>query len=166
MDWLIEGADAGSGDEVSLRLDADSSDEAEALARQRGILISRVSAASSADEEASRDLAHALTLQAAPAPVSYAGPMQKLPEYTGLRIGAIALRGAAVLWYLIGGLTLIQFAWTLVTTSWSGGWRPWGFGEALQAMNTLLPLTIGIIFHVVAEGCNALRDIARNSFRD
>jgi hypothetical protein len=173
MRWHLEGADVRSGNDSTLEVEAETSAEAEAIARLQGFLVSRVSAISDTNsleyeggattQDVSEQLADAVVHATKPPAVNYAGPIEKVPTYPGLRIGAIVLRVAAVLWYLIGLLTLIQFIYN-VLTNFSSGFGSWGLSDAMQAMTTLLPLMIGVVFHVAAEACVALRDIARNSF--
>ncbi len=41
MEWMIEGADANTGEDVRLIVEAESSDAAEDIARGKGVMISK-----------------------------------------------------------------------------------------------------------------------------
>lgn len=156
MKWVVQCADAQTGQELSLVVDGDSKSDAEAAARRRGLLVSEVmlagEPASPSDE--------------APKTVSYAVDRLLVPEYTGLRRAALAFRIVAYLWYAFGALQIILRIWqefsikATFSTNLSNLWE-----TVSENFFFLVFIAIGVVFHACAPVCLALRDIARNSFR-
>lgn len=161
MKWAIQCADANTGKEFSLIVDADSQSDAEAQARKRGLLVSEVIAAG--EPAADKPVPDNGTEIRKVDPVDYAIARSGVPDYRGLRWGATAFRIIAWLCYVLGILALLM----VIVESYAN--RSGGFASLInylvQTTTALWPLVLGILFHVLAEACTALRDIARNSFR-
>lgn len=163
MKWAIQCADANTGQEFSLIVDADSEADAEAVARKKGLLVWEIIAAGEPAAAEKQSPAEAQIRKADP--VDYAIARREVPEYRGLRWGATALRIVAYLCYLLGTLALV---WNVleIYRYGSGGLGSMGWlSSVFQMVMFLWPLVLGLFFHVLAEACTALRDIARNSFR-
>ena len=161
MKWAIQCADANTGQEFSLIVDASSQSDAEAQARKKGLLVSEIIAAgepAAADKRPSEE-----TQIRKVDPVDYAIAGSSVPDYRGLRWGATAFRVLAYICYILGILavaTIILEMYSLRGVS-GLGW----LSSLIQTTFALWPLVAGVFFHVLAEACTALRDIARNSFR-
>lgn len=158
MKWAIQCADANTGKEFSLIVDADSQTDAEAQARKKGLLVSEIIAAGEPAEKQPPTEAQIRKVD----PVDYAIAGSTVPDYRGLRWGALSLRIIAYLCYVLGILTLVSNV--LEIYKYGPGSAAWITGALSFAMY-FWPLVLGIFFHVLAEACTALRDIARNSFR-
>jgi hypothetical protein len=156
MKWAIQCADANTGQEFSLIVDADSQADAEAQARKKGLLVSEIIAAGEP----------ATPSDEAPKTVSYAVDRFLVPEYTGLRRAAFAFRIVAYLWYAFGAIQIILRIWqelsirSTFSTNLSNLWE-----TVSENVYFLTFIAIGVVFHACAPVCLALRDIARNSFR-
>lgn len=163
MKWAIQCADANTGREFSLIVDADSQTDAEALARKKGLLVSEIIAAG--EPAIDKQLAAATDQIRKVDPVGYAIARDSLPDYRGLRWGATALRIIAYLCYLLGMFALISIFLEIYKYGSSGLVGAAWLSSIFQLVMFLWPLVLGLFFHVLAEACTALRDIARNSFR-
>ncbi len=164
MKWAIQCADANTGREFSLIVDADSQSDAETVARKKGLLVSEIIAAgepAAVDKQSPADEAQIRKVD----PVDYAIARNTVPEYRGLRWGASALRIMAYLCYVLGVLTLISIVLEIYKYGSSALAGAAWLSSIFQLAMFLWPLVLGLFFHVLAEGCTALRDIARNSFR-
>jgi hypothetical protein len=183
MRWNVEGADARTGAEKIIQVTADTKAEAEAKARKQGLLVSAVhesqvvTPAEALDEmvgntirERTRRASTAEALaDVAPAPVEYRSsrtPNLIAPNYGGLKFASIAVRIFALLFYLAGILGLLM-ALLMFGEGISSGRA--GFGVAAGVtqfvISALGPLAAGAIMHGLSASCDALRDIARNSYR-
>lgn len=164
MKWAIQCADANTGREFSLIVDADSQSDAETVARKKGLLVSEIIAAGEPAAAEKPIPANGTEIRKVD-PVDYAIARSEVPDYRGLRWGATALRIIAYLCYLLGILALISIVIEIYKNGSgalaSGAW----ITSAFELVVFLWPLAAGIFFHVLAEACTALRDIARNSFR-
>ena len=81
-------------------------------------------------------------------------PQMQTPDYTGLQIAGTTLRVFALLSYIGGALLLFA---TVINN------------QSLALLAVLAPLVscffVGAILHGLGSMCDAVRDIARNSFR-
>lgn len=165
--WNVEGADPKTGDERLIQVAAETKEEAERKARKQGLLVSAVyksTVQTSAD--ALDDMVASASSRSAPPPItpttqqpalSYRAAQAALPDYLGLRIGAVALRVCAVLYYI--GAVLILLLAILSRADEPREVR------ALQAGSALAAASVGAVFHAISAACDAMRDMARNSFR-
>ena len=164
MKWAIQCADATTGQEFSLIVDADSQADAEAQARKKGLLVSEIIAAgepAATDKQSPDNESQIRKVD----PVDYAIAGNTVPDYRGLRWGATAFRILAYLCYVLGILALLMVIVESYATSAGGFGSLISISYLVQTAVALWPLVVGILFHVLAEACTALRDIARNSFR-
>src|SRR5688572_7825865 len=118
MKWHVTGADARTGEDRTILIEAATEADAESVARQAGYLVSHVSEAPRAAVVASgADPLAELAAAASTAPASFAYlPPAKahvpdraipVPEYWGLRFGSIAFLVFAGVFYLAGLLGLL-----------------------------------------------------------
>jgi hypothetical protein len=174
MKWHVTGADARTGEDRTVLVEAATAADAETVARQAGYLVSHVSEAPRAAvaPPAADPLAElAAAASSAPAAFAYLPPARAqipdhavpVPEYWGLRFGSIAFLVFAGVFYLGGLLGLLAGVAMLVNSlNYSSGL---GVLAALgQFLLSLWPLALGTVFHALSSACIALRDIARNSF--
>lgn len=174
MRFKIEGADAKTGKARVLRIEADDQEQAAARAHDMGVLVSSIQARP--DSNADREIAlsdmsppptrsvSASSYAAMPASTvtqtTAAEPRKQVlvsPEYTGLRAASIILHVLAMASYLIGIITLFVALYSLAHYGW----------EVSKYVLATAGLTIvsGAILHGISASCDALRDIAQNSFR-
>lgn len=164
MKWAIQCADAKTGQEFSLIVDADSQADAEAQARKKGLLVWEIIPAGEPAAVDRQSPATETQIRKVN-PVDYAIARSEVPDYRGLRWGASALRIMAYLCYVLGILALISIVLEIYkygSNTFAGA--VW-LSSVFQLVMFLWPLVLGLFFHVLAEACTALRDIARNSFR-
>lgn len=169
MKYNVEGADAKTGKSRVLRIDADDEQQAASRAHDMGVLVSaiypRPDGTNSQKEIALSEL-NAPPPRPAPAPMPMpvsplaAEPRKHVlvsPEYGGLRAASIVLHILALLAYTIGLLTLFVAIYTIIHYDASTS----KFVFAMAG----LAIASGAIFHGMSASCDALRDIAQNSFR-
>ena len=186
MKWHVTAADAQTGEDRTILVEAATAADAEVRARHAGYLVSHVAPAPeavaavapppAAQADPLAELAAAVTRPAAAAaapatalayqpPVKVRSPdvIVAAPEYWGLRFGSTAFLVFAGLFYLAGLLALLAaFASLLSSLAYTSGWGVVAaFGQLLVS---LWPLALGTVFHAASSACLALRDIARNSF--
>lgn len=174
MRWTVEGADKQTGDERTIEVEANSRADAEKLAAQRGILVSRVLSAgevNAAQLEALAAMQGERVWEEKPT-IAYATPSPTpsaiettvtdrpyAPNYAGLQVASILFW---VLWALawVGGLVLLGIAIV-------GSYRTplIGAGLFFAFFDLIVSFVSGCIFMALASGCEALRDMARNSWR-
>lgn len=162
MKWAIQCADANSGQEFSLIVDADSKGDAETVARKKGLLVSEIIAAGEPAVDKQSPAAGAEIRKVDP--VDYAVARSEVPDYRGLRWGATVFRILAYLCYVLGVLALAVLIFETYLSGSGISGLTW-LSNLLQTIVVLWPVVLGVLFHVLAEACTALRDIARNSFR-
>ncbi len=177
MRFTVEGADALTGTERIVQIEASSKAEAETKARQGGILISEIHAAVVQPDAAARiDIVLDERFEhpgddvgftaPAPTPVAYRTPAttaaHRLPEYLGLKIGSSVLLVFAIIYYIacicltvIGLLTVATgIEQNAVAVGSVGGFFfvVWGLTAGMA----------GAMMHAMSAGCVALRDMSRH----
>lgn len=170
----VEGADSRTGEDRVVQIEAENQRAAEQAARESGLLVSNVFEAvtrtKSEELDALAEAARDAKAAAAPSPpvFHYEAPRHHgvPPDYFGLRIGKTVLMVVAGLYYTIG-LLGIGMAILIAFASFNARTRTpldaiGVFGSLLYA---LISVSVGGLFHALSEGCAALRDIARNSWR-
>ncbi len=170
MRWNVEGADARTGNERVIQVDAIDRIEAEYKARKQGLLVSAVhESAVKTDAEKLDDLVGEPRnaepkIDFTPPPVV---PYQSrpshtpIPDYGGLKIARAVLGAFAALYYLLGGLAILAAIFMTVTKESSMG----ALGAFTVTIYGVICFMGGGILHGLSAACSALRDIARNSFR-
>jgi hypothetical protein len=165
MKYKVEGADAKTGKSRVLRIDADDEQQAAIRAHDMGVLVSaiypRPDGINSEKEIALSELNPTPARPAgAPVPMPVASiaaePRKAVvvsPEYGGLRAASIV----ALLAYIIGLLTLFVALYTII--HYDMNTSKFVFAMAGTA------IVSGAILHGMSASCDALRDIAQNSFR-
>ena len=184
MRWDVSAADAHTGEQRTLVVEAGSAVEAEARARGAGYLVSSATPAAPAATVAGP--ADALSQLAAaaharPETVPYRPPPGArhagseavvVPDYLGLRFAAFALSIFAGLAYVAGGLMVLAAIFTLLTSTGSSTSvrvrsnppSPGLMAGLISLLLSLWPLAAGAMLHGFSAAFLALRDIARNSF--
>lgn len=145
MLWTIEGADANTGEETQVQLEAGSADEARSIARNRNLLVASVKAVGS---------------------LGYALPETRNPPgYKSLENAAMVLKILALLSYAGGIALTFLMGWSMLRSG-RFQWEYYFWLELIGTMLlTLIPFVVGVFLHGSSEALLALRDIARNSFR-
>lgn len=179
--WNVEGADAGTGHDRVVTVEAQTQKDAEQAARKMGMVVSAVhravtrTPAEALDEMVGSVINTPFQPQAdvdtavseAPQVVQYRSPgavAGPAPTYTGLKLGASILSVFAILYYVLAVLAVVL---SLIPASNPQGvptnvmW--WSVAGGIVAGVTLG--MIGAFLHTASAACLALRDIARNSFR-
>jgi hypothetical protein len=172
MKFNVEGADAKTGKSRVLRVDADDEQQAAIRAHDMGVLVSAIYP-SAQGTESQKEIAlselslpppasHRPSPAAVPIPVPSVGaePRKQVlvsPEYGGLRAASIVLHILALLAYIIGLLTLFVAIYTIIHYDMNTS----KFVFAMAG----LAIVSGAILHGMSASCDALRDIAQNSFR-
>jgi hypothetical protein len=166
MRWKVEGAVKDSGAEVSIRIDAATRALAERTARDRGILVSKLTPIKDVTTVADADTADAAPADIATPPKQNdsrpAFSVAEIPDYLGLKTAALGLRILSLVSFLLGIIEII--GGIAIATS---GSKP----DFLQLAPTtvvfigIFSVMLGAIMQGLAAGCAALRDIARNSYR-
>jgi hypothetical protein len=162
MQWKVEGADAETGADRAIDVEADNEDQATAFARLGGILASSVTRVPGSGNHAD----HLAMIATQALPVSYATPRRivTVPDYTGLKLASSMLMILAILAYVLGGLMIVIAVLAIIggaaTRSGAGL-----IGGLFSFVSSASPIIAGAIMHGMAASCTALRDIARNSFR-
>jgi hypothetical protein len=169
MKYKVEGADAKTGKSRVLRIDADNEKQAAIRAHDMGVLVSaiypRPDGINSEKEIALSELNTSPPRPAAapmpmPVPTITAEPRKAVvvsPEYGGLRAASIVLHILALLAYIVGLLTLFVAIYTII--HYDMNTSKFVFAMAGSA------IVSGAILHGMSASCDALRDIAQNSFR-
>jgi hypothetical protein len=195
MRYTVEGADARTGADRVLSVEADTRHEAEAQARAHGILVSEIheSSAQSDTERIEREVAAAMSqpphrLTAAeelaamnPArsghvQLDYAGPRRQNsvhpPDYHGIIRGAALLRRFAA-GYALLAILLFVCAATLIALALYALSQTGATPVTVQVLAAGVVIMIGgvallnraTLIRLSADLAIAQRDIARNSFR-
>jgi hypothetical protein len=169
MKYKIEGADVKTGKSRVLRIEADDEKQAAIRAHDMGVLVSAIH---SRPDSAPLDKEFPLsdlnappprplpTPTTAPIPMPAPEPRKQVlvsPEYGGLKAASIVLHVLALLAYSIGLLTLLVAIYTIVHYDWNTS----KFVFAMAGLS----IVSGAILHGMSASCDALRDIAQNSFR-
>jgi len=175
MRYKIEGADAKTGKARVLRIEADDEEQAAARAHDMGVLVSAIHArpdmatdreiALSDMNPAPARSASASSYSAMPAATATATPTNEqrkqvlvCPEYAGLRAVSILLHILALLTYVVGLITLMVSVYSATHWDWHDTTR------YILATGAGL-IVSGAVLHGMSASCDALRDIAQNSFR-
>ncbi|MFT3787461.1 MAG: hypothetical protein QM770_15050 [Tepidisphaeraceae bacterium] len=162
--WMVRGARKSDAQTVMFSVDARSAIEAQAKANESGVMVERVDALGGATM-----LEMPPTVQEPPTPMAYARPVAGgAPKYLGLRIVAFAASVGAWLFYLMALLVVVhQVSQRSISQYYANG-SSFDFLMTRVLEEILLPggLLIGggILLHAIAGACNALRDIARNTW--
>jgi hypothetical protein len=184
MRYTVEGADAQSGRDVVITVEATSPKVVEKIAHEQGILISSIHTSKVQNEVGKIDLAIEEAAEAAenddigftppaavpavPSHVPYAGPRTAsggIPDYTGLRIGATVLFVSALLYYAAGILLFVgAIVGFLIQVIRAGSGSTAMIGVVPVILLGIGALMCGGLFQALSAACVALRDIARNSF--
>jgi hypothetical protein len=181
MKYKIEGADAKTGKSRVLRIEADDEKQAATRAHDMGLLVSAIHARpdstsdrpdmTSDKEFALNDAAPAaarshsgssyVAMPIPPSTPSASAEARKAvlvsPEYGGLRAASIVLHVLAMVAYVGGLIALVMTLYSL--THW--GWETSKYVLATAG----LTIVSGAILHGMSASCDAIRDIAQNSFR-
>jgi hypothetical protein len=167
MRWEVEGAEASSGVERTISVDAETAEQAETVARLSGMLVSQVRPAGArALTLPSSTASTAIGTTAPPGQLEYGGyrTQPRVPDYAGLRYGAIGLMVFAVISYLAGILSIVTSIGPTIEFARYSRSTVGLIGVVYTLFMSLWPLAVGMILHAMASACTALRDIARNSF--
>jgi len=151
--WIIDGADERTGEDVRVRVSAESRSAALREAQKRRILVASISPA--VDDTLSYAAQADLHQRRRRAP----------PSYGGLTIASTVIGIIAGLYYGGGAvllvLSLIRMARLPIERSPE---------DTVMALGSLMfgivSFGAGAVFHGIAAACVALRDMARNSWRD
>lgn len=143
MRWIVRGADKVTGEARTMPVEAELKSQAEMIANRQGLLIDSIVPAD------------ALTLteeKKTPMPPG----VNNIPDYGGLKLVAMAARIA----------TCVYLALAAISLALAIAAADQGFAQA----SVPLAMAIGwasaaILAFGFAAGCEALRDIARNSWR-
>jgi hypothetical protein len=173
MRYKIEGADAKTGKARVLRIEADDEEQAAARAHDMGVLVSAIHARPdmATDREIGLSDMNSAPARSASAssytamPASTATPTNEQrkhvlvsPEYAGLRAVSILLHILALLTYVVGLITLMVSVYSATHWDWHDTTR------YILATGAGL-IVSGAVLHGMSASCDALRDIAQNSFR-
>ena len=121
MRWLVEAADAKTGRETELTIEALTEGEAERLARYNGLLVSRVRKAGA---EPAPVVAYARPVAADGAEwAELAGPDRARLVRRARATGRIGAALEALGWLLLAG-AVAAFVWSALVWGW-GNWRDW-----------------------------------------
>jgi hypothetical protein len=170
MQYVIEGADASSGQDRTIIVSAIDEKDAHQQARSMNLMVSRVALHNA--PVPSLGSAHS-----SPA-VDYASPVPKsavamqavtIPRYLGLQIASVILIASAAVCYGIAAIAVVVAisAATTPTRPPAFGGPPPGFMGLFSAFGFIGAfgfLSAGAIQHGLSAACKALRDIARNSW--
>ena len=184
MRWNVEGADVKTGKNRVVQVYAKDSADAEAKARNLGVLVTAVHesvmkpANESEDEtfdvappEPASKPAPSLDYQAPSPARSPAPPPPRndrdearkkralIPDYAALSNAAFVIGVFSTLYYVLGAVALLM----AMITAWSNT-PPTRFEGPTLAGYGLISLMAAGVLHGMSAGCYALRDIARNSF--
>lgn len=176
--FRIEGADRNSGSDVAYDVEANSEAEARAEVEPHMLISSARQLVPRRNGNASR-MTQEPPPAPAPAPVAapqpevyYYVPQEKkvrpAPTYLGLQIVSIVAMVYAVVLYLIGAIMLGISLLALMESQQSRDPFARNMGPAAMMMIAIPALGVlfgGVLAHALANGCSALRDIARNSYR-
>lgn len=165
MKYKIEGADVKTGKSRVLRIEADDEKQAAIRAHDMGVLVSAIHPrpdSAPLDKEFPLSDLNAPSPRPPPTPIPTPAPEPRRqvlvsPEYGGLKAASIVLHVLALLAYSIGLLTLLVAIYTIVHYDWNTS----KFVFAMAGLS----IVSGAILHGMSASCDALRDIAQNSFR-
>jgi hypothetical protein len=187
MKWIVEGARADSGDELSITVESQTAEGAEQLGRQSGLLVASVR------PEADDPIFDAVVVGAFPqadpfpiqpktespstaAPLTYATPRSDStapratdpPSYAELRIGANVLRILGLFFGVVGAIEALSKLWVMTTMLLLGnvGGVSGARYQLIWFAQTLSQFAIGATLYVLGCAAIALRDIARSRFSD
>lgn len=157
MRWTVEGADAQTGQDRTIQVEAKSREDAEREARARGVLPS-ATYKETADAGAMPTLNYIGRAAHESAPpgtqVGLAPPRGKAPDYTGIVVGAAVLRITGAM-AAIAGIVLCAMTLNEISGGGLGTALPVGFAWIISGLVTFMLGSLAL----------AVRDIARNSFR-
>jgi hypothetical protein len=176
MKWHVEGADAHTGQEKSGTIEAPTAADAEQLARDRGVLVSNVQPANEPD--ALEQLGTAAARQ--PRSIDYRSPRASaaaitsdIPTYQAILRGDVWLRALAAIiagfgWVSVGlaGLLLLLTLPAAASGASLSGIVAFALSIGPALLAGLLLLAVSAILRWAASVGLAIRDLARNSFRD
>ncbi len=168
MRWIVEGADHRSGADRRLVFEAPSRMEAEDQARKMGVLVSGVTPANDAPPVS--NLKHPIDAGVHPSPpssVAYATPNQEIPTYRQLSLAAMVLNIIGGFYYAMA----ILYFLAIVIGSLSGGIDRWLMvviptSITVGSIYAATMVAVGALFQGASAACIALRDIARNSWKE
>jgi hypothetical protein len=168
MRWQVDGAEAATGKETSLTIEALTAAEAEQQARYNGILVSRVERTDKPAPGLTYAPAHGFDKPVAPA-------APEAPEYRAIQNGAWFLRlfgGIAhATGVVVAGLGVVAAVRIIVVARRDGGpvgpdsYRMAAALAGLGALWAFMYFAAGSVLKMLAAVAEAVRDIARNSFR-
>jgi hypothetical protein len=185
MRWQVHGADARTGNEVVVTIDAPTVDAAEDEARRMGLLVAAVKGAvarSAADRLAEMVGEPRREASSVPSPalLDYRGvptsarpsagalrvpQVPVVPNYIGLQLAAIVLFSFALLGYVFAVVQLMIGGAVLMSATRGGNSAGGVIGFLFSLSMALAPAIFAALLHGLAAICVAVRDIARNSFR-
>lgn len=158
--WIVEGADENNGSELVVTIEADTRTEAERISRKKGILVSSI-------EPGNDGKADVTESSTATVSVDYASPSSTpadvppfeadIPEYRGLMMAEWIFR--IITWLTVAG-TVIKAMTTLADHELSNDAR-----ILVSALVLFGGLCVSALWYAASHAVQALRDIARNSFR-
>lgn len=169
MQFVVDGADANTGEDRTVIVAADDAKDAQEQARAMNLMVSRVALHNAP--------APSLGSSEAVAAVDYASPPEAkpivapqfvpVPQYVGLQIAANILLLLAVLSYGAAAIAIVTAILGMMIPSrpMQYGGPPPGFFSAIGFAGAFGLLSVGAVQHGLSAACNALRDIARNSFK-
>jgi hypothetical protein len=178
MKWIVTGANPNTGTELTREIEANSRDEAEQLANSRGLLVSSVVAADTADDNALNALAGAIDRPHEDAPIlpyasSSASLRNPIPSYDGITNGAKLLISSANAYRamcvicIVLGIVFVVLAFVSAFSPGAPNGSPWASGLA-ACVAFILAIVLhqrSLMIRLQAELALAQRDIARNSFK-
>lgn len=180
--WNVEGADARTGHDRVVTVEAHSQKEAEQAARKMGLVVSEVyQAVTKTPAEALDEMVgsaintptatappHAAAVPEASKVVQYRSPGSEagpVPAYGGLKLGSSLLSVFALLYYVLAAVIIVAGLLSIsasAATGWSGEAAVAAIGALAMGLTAAM---VGVVLHAVSAACLALRDIARNSFK-
>lgn len=158
MQWTVEGADEATGTERSITVDAVNETEAAAVARARGLFVSRVSRAESAE-------LHAVAYAARSSATARSTYREPVPAYTSIRGGSFVLNVVGLLYLLAGLLASVVAVYTFIAPSHGADSEVDHTEGAILLASGLGAIGAGLVLLMLGSIALAIRDIARNSFR-
>lgn len=153
MRWEVFGADRATGDEHVFTVDAADEREATLIAKKKNLVVSNVILISQ-DESAKE--------ANAPEPLH-----EPTPEYKGIQTGAAIVIVLAFASGVVGLVELVIGLFTLINASVEhGDNRPAVAVGTNQLAQGVTALVFAGLLWLASEIALAVRDVARNSFRD
>lgn len=173
MRWVIEGADATTGRDVRVEVEAADRRHAELEAKKRRILVSTLTAAGPDPSDPMPPVAVAQSMPSRDqllADLPLAEPRQgAVPGYRDILAGAATVRTIAVIVAVIGWVGAIVYGLATIIFIAVAGPRdalPYLLvGGSAAVVHLVACLAISSLWQLGAGLSIAVRDIARNSFR-